>query len=232
MTNVQLAGRLLTAPRRFFADLLEAPRFALPMWLLVLSTCGIVLWFYSVANIEWLIDQQMQSDPRTAQMTEEQRAQAARFVTRGFITWASLIAALVIIFVLRLLEALWYKLAGRVTGHRRSFRQWFAFAWWTSTPGLIAIIPSVLVLAFSPANQLDAGALQPLSLNELFFHRKIGDPGYQVLSNVSALSALSLALTVYGVRCWSGRSWLYSVLFGLFIPLVFAAVVMAFVIRP
>jgi hypothetical protein len=231
MTNVQLASQLLTAPRRFFAELAETPRYALPMWLLLLSSAGLVFWFYSVVNIEWLMEQQLASDPRTASMSEAQRAQTARFMTRGLVTWGSLIFAIVLILAFRLVEATFYRFAGSFTGHKRSFRQWFAFAWWTSLPGLIAIIPSALVLTFSHGNQLDASALQPLSLNELFFHRKMGDPGYQLLSNVSVLSALSLALTVYGVKCWSARSWLYSAAFGLFIPLLFVAAIVVVLVR-
>ncbi len=143
MTNMQLAGRLLTAPRRFFDDLADSPRFALPMWAIVLCTAGMVFWFYSIVDLQWIIDQQLQNNPNAAQMTDAQREAAGRFMTRGLLTWGALIATVFFLFVIRLLEALYYRIAGKATGHARSYRQWFAFAWWTSMPGLIGVIPSV-----------------------------------------------------------------------------------------
>jgi Yip1 domain len=215
MTNAQLAGRLLTAPRRFFDDLAESPRFALPMWAIVLCTAGLVVWFYSVVDLQWIVEQQLQNNPRSGQMTDAQREAAGRFMTRGLLTWGALIATVFFLFAIRLLEALYYRIAGKATGHARSYRQWFAFAWWTSLPGLIGVIPSIITLAFSRNGQIDPAALQPLSLNALFFHLSPKDAGYQVLSNVSVLILVSLALTAFGVRAWSKRSWLYSLVFTL-----------------
>jgi hypothetical protein len=231
MTNMQLAGRLLSAPRRFFDDLAESPRFALPMWLIVLCTVGLVFWFYSVVDLQWIVDQQMQANPNSARMTEAQREAAARFMTRGFLISAALVSTVVFIYVIRLLEALYYRIGGRATGHARSYRQWFAFAWWTSTPGLIGILPSIITLAFSKNGQIDPAALQPLSLNALFFHLQPADPGYQVLSQVSVLVLASLALTVFGVRVWSKRSWLYSTVFTLLPVAVIALVVAGLMVR-
>lgn len=220
MTNMQLAGRLLGAPRRFFAELAETPRFALPMWLMLLTTLGLTVWFYSIANTEWLIDQSLSSNPRSAGMTEEQRIAAARFMTRGMLMSISIGSIFVVLFVIRLLEALWYRISGALTGHRRSYRQWFAFAWWTSTPALLNFIPAAILLLLAPPNPTDVGLLQPLSLNELFFHLKMNQPGYNVAANVSILMVLSLGLTVFGLKCWSQRSWLYSAVVGLCVPIV------------
>jgi len=231
MTNAQLAGRLLTAPRRFFDDLAESPRFALPMWLIVLSTIAIAVWYYARVDLQWFVDTQVLNSPQSARMTEEQRQATVRFMTRGLLTSGALVSALVFVFGVRLLEALYYRLAGRATGHARTYRQWFAFAWWTATPGLIAVIPSLITLAFSPTTQIDPSALQPLSLNALFFHVPSHHPAFQALANVPVLIVVSLGLTVFGVRVWSKRSWLYSVVFALLPVVVCALVVAAFLVR-
>jgi Yip1-like protein len=223
MTNTQLLGRLFASPRRFFDDLADSPRFALPMWLILFVTVGTVVWFYGVADIQQLIEQQLASNPRAAQMTDAQREAAGRFMSRGILTTSSAVAVVVVLFVFRLLEALYYRVVGRMTGHARTYRQWFAFAWWTAIPGLIGAIPTIIVLAFSPASQLDAGALQPLSLNSLFFHLKPGQTGYQATTNVSIVMLLSIALTILGIRCWSRRSWLYSCVVTLAPAVVLAA---------
>jgi hypothetical protein len=227
MTNMSLARLLLTEPRRFFAELAESPRYALPMWLIVLSTCGLTFWFYSVVNTEWLIEQSIANNPRSASMTEAQRDAAARFMTPAMLTWGGMVSTLVIIFLLRVLETLYYRIVGRFTAVRRSFRQWFAFAWWTATPTLIGVIPSVLLLMLTPAAQVDVGALAPLSLNELFFHKRIGEPNYQALESISLVMLLSLALAAFGVKLWSGRSWLFSLLFIFTVPVLLTGALVA-----
>jgi hypothetical protein len=221
MTNSQLLGRLVSSPRQFFDDLTESPRFALPMWLIVIVTVGLVFWFYSVADVQQLIEQQVSANPN---LTDAQRDQAAKFMSRGLITWSSVIVVFIGLFVFRLLEALYYRVAGKLTGHARTYRQWFAFAWWTAMPGLIGAIPTIIVLLFSPASQLDATAIQPLSLNSLFFHLKPGQSGYQAVQNISIVMLLSIALTVFGVRCWSKRSWLYATVITLLPAALLAAI--------
>lgn len=225
MTNTQLLARLVASPRRFFDDLTDSPRFALPMWLIVVVTALVIYWFYSVADIAQIIDQQLSSNPRAARMTDEQRAAAARFMTRGFLTWSSVIAVIAGSFIIRLLEALYYRIAGRMTGFSRTYRQWFAFAWWTSLPGLVALVPTILVLLLSPAAQIDPSAMQPLSLNSLFFHLEPKDSAYQLTQNVQIVMVLTLGLAVYGVRCWSKRSWLYSAVFALLPMFVVGALI-------
>jgi Yip1 domain len=121
--------------------------------------------------------------------------------------------------LVRVLEATWYTLAGKVMNVDRNFKQWFALANWTSLPAVIAVIPAAIALLMASGTQIDPGALQPLSLNELFFHRKMGESGYQLLSNLSLVSLLGALLAIIGVKCWSARSWLFATVFVL-LPLV------------
>jgi hypothetical protein len=228
MTNMKLAGSLLTAPRRFFSELAEFPRYALPLWLLLLTTCGLLLWYYAIVDMDWFREQQLSVNPNTAKMSEAERQRAAAFMTRGVLVGGGAGGAVVALMIWRLLEALYYKIVGGLTKHRRTFRQWWAFSWWTTTPLLVGIVPSALLLLFSPTTQIDPSALQSLSLNELFFHRKQGEQGFLLLSNLSVLTVFSLGLTVYGLKCWSGRSWLYSSLVGLAVPVLLIGGVAAF----
>jgi hypothetical protein len=77
----------------------------------------------------------------------------------------------------------------------------------------VAVIPSALVLLTATSNQLGQDALQPLSLNELFFKREAGQTGFLLLTNITLFNFVSLYLAAVGVKVWSGRSWLFSILF-------------------
>jgi hypothetical protein len=92
---------------------------------------------------------------------------------------------------------------------QRSFRQWFAFTWWSSLPGLITVVAAVVVIASGHA-PASAGALSPLSLNELFYHLDLADSGYALLNSISLVQLLTILLMVIGAQTWSKRSWTLS----------------------
>jgi Yip1 domain len=219
MNNLQMIVALATAPRKAFDELAQKPRWLFPFLLVLGSTLLLTIWYYSKVDISWLIDEQLRNNPRAAALTEEQRAQVTSRMNPAVVMWSSIIAVCVVLVLVRVLEATWYTLAGKVTNVDRSFKQWFALANWTSLPSVIAVIPAAIALLMASGTQIDPGTLQPLSLNELFFHLKSGDTGYQLLSNLSLLSLIGALLAVIGVKAWSGRSWLFASVFVL-LPLV------------
>ena len=228
MTNIEMLTALATSPPRAFEALAGKPRWLFPLLLLVLATLAMAFWYYSIVDVQWLVDEQLRGNPRTANLSEEQRAQLAQFSSRTAVLLGSLIFIVVILPLFRVLEATWYTLAGKVTNVDRSFAQWFALACWTSLPGVLAAIPALLSLATAETSQLDPGVLQPLSLNELFFHRGMGEPGYQLLSNFGVLQARGLALAVNGVHTRTKTTWLLaSVLVLLPCVLIFGLVLLA-----
>lgn len=210
MKNLELAVSLATQPIRAFQDLAERPKIWFPMLLTLVTTLGLIFWYYAVVDIEWLLDRSLSA---SRQLTEAQRDQAARFVSKSVLMWGSLVGGVFLIMLLRTLEATYYLLAGKITNVQRSFKHWFSLAWWSGLPQILAVIPAALLLLMSTTTQIDSGALQPLSLNELFFHRAIGAPGYSLFSNLTVLHPVAWLLTIVGVRTWSNRSWLFSSVF-------------------
>jgi hypothetical protein len=211
LTNLQGARLLLTSPTNAFAKLKENPVFALPMWLTLIGTFVVTTWYYSIVDIEWLRDQMTAA----AGIPAGQRSLPASNITRPLLLWGSAIAAPIAVVVITTIGALYFMLAGNVTNVRYSFRHWFAFNWWAASPQIIAFIPSLLILAMSSTAQIHASALQPLSLNELVFHRAMGTPGYSLLSSLGLVQVAAAWLTYIGIRAWSGRSTLFCLVFAL-----------------
>ncbi len=105
-------------------------------------------------------------------------------------------------------------LAGKVTKVQRSYKQWFALANWTGLPGVVAVLPAIPLLLTSNTLQMDmATAISPLSLNALIFHRAMGEPGYNLYTNLNLVSLFTIFLVVLGIKMWSGRSWLFALLY-------------------
>jgi hypothetical protein len=215
MRDIELALSLISQPRNAFAELDERPRFWFPLLLGLLCTLGAILWYYSVVDLDWFIDRSLNASARSAQMTEAQRAQAARMLSRNVLLLSSAGGGIFVLVLLRLLESAYLTLAGKITNVQRTFKHWFSLACWTSLPALLTVIPTVLLLALSDTQQIDPGVLQPLSLNELFVHRAMSQPGYTLLNSLSILQPMCWLLSVIGVRAWSQRSWVFSVVFAL-----------------
>lgn len=219
MNNLQIATGLFTAPAKTFEAIAEKPRWLFPFLLVLLCSLGLALWYYGTVDVSWLIDKQISSSPQAANLTEEQRARIAQFSNRGTIMLSSTLVALILMALIRVLEAVWYTLAGKVTNVDQGFRKWFSLACWTSIPGVLAVIPAALGLLTANTTQLDPSVLTPLSLNELFFHREIGERGYSLLSGIGVLQIVGAVLAIIGVHTWSKRSWLFSSVFVL-LPVV------------
>jgi hypothetical protein len=219
MGNLDLLSALATQPRKVFDVLAERPRFWFPLLLTLVVGVVTTVWYYKVVDLQWLLDESLRANPRTAAMTDDQRAQALQRMTPAVLMASSVIAVALLVPLLRALEATYYLLAGKVVNVQRSFKQWFALSYWSSLPTLLVAIPTVIMLATTSNGQIDSSAIQPLSLNELFFHRHMADSGYQLLVGISVLQPLAWLLSAIGVQQWSKRSWTFCTVFVL-LPVV------------
>lgn len=229
MNNFAILQALAFEPRRAFAELDARPRFWWPLLLVALASGAVAAWYTSFVDLEWLTDQQLRNSSFTQNMTEAEiermgRAAAGRRGTQVVIGGLSTTIA---IGVVVLLSALYYSLAGKITGLERSFRHWMAMSAWTAIPTLLALLAAAVVLLTASSNQIGQEALQPLSLNALLFHREPDEPGYSLFNAINLLQFVSLYLAAVGVKLWSGRGWLYAILFTA-LPLVLVYGIWAF----
>jgi hypothetical protein len=212
---MELAGAMFTSPSAAFPALKEQPRFWFALLAVSLSTAAVVAWYYSIVDLEWLKDRLLSANSRMADMNEEQRTRASKFISGNFLTWSSVIGAIITILIIRAVEAMYFTLAGNIVNIRFKFQQWFALSCWTALPHLIATAAMAAYLLTADSNQISVEELSVLSLNELFFNKSMADKGYTLLSNLTLIHPWAWWLTVVGVRAWSGRSWLFSSVFAL-----------------
>src|SRR6478735_9873791 len=226
MNNLALLSALAFEPRKAFDEIAQRPRFWFPLLLLIVASVGLSVWYCSIVDIQWLTDQTLRNSGLTRRMTEEQIEAAIARGTRGTIIAQALIVGSLGLVLLRVLESVYLLLAGKITNVQRSFRQWFALSCWTSLPGVLAVVPAAMVLLGATSAQIPQADLQPLSFNELLLHLTPKDSGYLLWSNFGVLSLLSLYLSSLGVKLWSGRSWLFSVLFATLPVLLLVGIVL------
>lgn len=220
MNGFAMLGLLASQPTRAFEALGRQPRFAFALWVAVAASVLTTFWYYQVVDLPWLLEETLRSNPRTAGLDDAQRARAVQAMSGDMAKVMSVIAVAFMIGAIRLLEATYYLLASKVTHVERSFRHWFALSCWSSMPALLSTVGAAFVLATTNNGQIENGAMNPLSLNELFFHRHMGDPAYSLLVSLGPLQCLAWGLAIVGVRSWSGRSLLFSTVFVLVPPVV------------
>jgi hypothetical protein len=214
MNNLAILQALIFEPRRGFAELDARPRYLWPLLLLTFLQGGIALWYVMFVDLEWLVDQQVRATALGANLTDEEIARMASDASgqAGMrATLAAIIAAIAMPLML-LISALYLLLATKVTGVERSFRHWFALSAWCTLPVmLVGTLLAALALLMASSNQVTQQALQPLSLNELVYHREPGEPGYSLLSNINLFQLVSVYLTAMGLKVWTARSWTYCI---------------------
>jgi hypothetical protein len=212
MNSLELTSALATAPSSAFAELRERPRFWFPLLLVLLSSAGLIFWYYSVVDIDWYKQAVLASTPDFQSLNDDQRATAMSLMTPNTLKWGST-ASLAIFYLLILLgQALLLWLAAQVTKLPQGFKHWFTLVCWCSLPVILGTVVSAILLFLSETPQILLGVLQPLSLNELLFHLPPG-PGYALISSISIPAILGWALMIIGVRVWSQRSWAFSAAF-------------------
>ena len=221
---MQVARLLFTSPTQAFTALKEKPVFALPMVLMILGLTLVTVAYYAKVDIAWFLDQMMAS---ARNVNAQQQQVMASIMTRKVLLASSAISAPIGLSVAMVISALYLLIAGNITKVRYSFKHWFAFSWWGSSPLLIGNIAALLTIAFSRSTQISQSAMQPLSLNELVFHKTLGQPGFTLLTSLGLIQIASLWLTYVGIKAWSGRSTTFALVFVL-VPYVLIYGVWAF----
>lgn len=215
MNNLGILQALIFEPRKAFSELDARPRFWWPLLVIAILQAALALWYVLFVDLEWLVDQQLRATSLGASLTDTEIARAARTAAdqAGFRASLAAIGGAIVLVVMLLISSLYLLLATKITGVERSFRHWLTLAAWSTLPvNLVGSLLAALVLLTASNNQVGQTALQPLSLNELLFHRQAGDAGYSLLSTINLLQLVSLYLTAMGLKVWTARSWTYSII--------------------
>jgi hypothetical protein len=213
MSNFALLQALVFEPSKAFAELDQRPRYWWPLLLVALSSTLLAVWYMSVVDLAWLSDQALRNSTFGRNMTEAEIARASQAASgqRGTQLVIGSLSTLFGVGLGMLISAGYYTLAGKVTGVERGFRHWLALSAWSTVPTVLTVIAGALMLLTASTNQISQQQLQPLSLNALLFHRQPGEPGFTLFSNINLVLFAALALAAIGVKTWSRRGWLFSI---------------------
>ena len=180
-----------------------------PLLITIALACGLMAFYYSWVDFDWLVEETIRQVPA------EDRAESAdairNFMTRNTSMMTTVIAIVVMIFIIYLLQAVYFHLANKVTsGAKIGFGQWFSFSAWTSFVGVFGSIAGFIAIFMASTNQMPAESLQVFSLNSILIHAEAGDPWFRWASSLSLLNFWMLFLASIGYARWTGSAMVKS----------------------
>jgi hypothetical protein len=200
-SNTSPVSALMTMfydPRRAFA-MLEPKRHAwLPLVLLILSSTALMLWYFSVVDFSWLMDQIFASIKDASK-----REQAKGMMSKSMMQTTTVITSLVTYPAISALIGVYFMIVGKSTNKDVSFGAGFALSAWAFVPALLMLPMGAVAIAMASGGQLGFSELNPLSVNQLFFHHDMAHPMTGVLDSINATSLWSVFLMVVGYQVWA-----------------------------
>ena len=136
-------------PAKVFAELREKPTFWTPMLLLAVLTAVSTLLYFMTVDPAWFAEHQAaQMLLQNPEMTSAELAQIQAMMPGARVMgWFAAAGALLMFAVVFLVYAVYYLLAGKITGNPVSFRHGLALVAWASMPmvlGSLVVIGAVL----------------------------------------------------------------------------------------
>lgn len=194
--------RMFYEPRAVFEQLEGRRNTVLPLLLLIAFGVTMVVWYFQFVDFAWL-QEAMLANVEDPEMREKQREVA---MGAGAMTSFGVAGAVVGYLVAFTIAGVYYLIVSKVRNVEFSFGKGFALSVWGSVPMLLLFPLGAMTILLSSTNQLPYEALNPLSLNQLFFHYETGHPMAGVLDALSIPMFWGIYLTIIGYQVWGKAS--------------------------
>ena len=130
---------IFVEPGKVFAELKEKPTFLLPMALMMVLTVVMSLMYFNKVDSEWMAGHQlaMSGSEMSAAEIEQAKKMMPSASVLGII---SAIFAPFMIVVVTLIMALYYLIAGKVTGAGVSYKHSVSLVAWSGVPATLSLV--------------------------------------------------------------------------------------------
>ncbi len=196
-------------PSKAFADLKEKPTFVVPFIIVTLAAVAMTFLYFMKVDSAWFTSHALLASGK--EMSGAEMEQAKNFMPGAkMMGYISLLSIPIFMTVTVLVIALYYMLAGKVSGSAISFKQGLSLVSWSSMPMLLgSIVVLVGVIMMSPQTSLESLALT--SIDPLLIQLPIDSPWKKLANAFSLLTFWSIFLGALGWKTWTKASWLEAI---------------------
>ena len=195
-------------PAKVFAELREKPTFWTPMLLLVVLAAVSVLAYFMTVDPAWFAEHQAaQMLLQNPEMTSAELAQIQAMMPGARVMgWFAAAGALLMFAVVFLVYAVYYLLAGKITGNPVGFRHGLALVSWASMPMLLGSLVVIgAVLTSSPQTALES--LQLTNIDPLLVQLPVDHDWSMFAKSFSLLNFWVWFLSALGWKTWFRTGW-------------------------
>lgn len=194
-------------PSRAFAAIEKRSMVWLPLVLTALFTTTLLIWYFQSVDFSWLLDRMTANIPDPAA-----REKVASFMTKSTMQVSSVAGAFIVTPLVYILMAVYFLLVAKIHKLEIGFTKWFSFVAWASVPGLLLLPLGGMQILMAHNGQLGLDQLNPVTLNQLFFHIEMGRPWASLLDSINIASIWTAVLMVVGFQTWSKSSRVSSIM--------------------
>ena len=179
-------------PTRAFAMLKQRSAPGFPLLMLLASQLIVVLWYFQIVDNEFL----------TQSMAESTQGAAPAIGKEAFRMFA-VVSALVGFPLMAFMRGVYFMIVDKIFHTDVGFGKGFALSLWAWVPTLLLLPLAAVQILLHPSGELGFSALNPLSLNQLFFLFPVTNKWAALLDSISVLLVWEMLLMVAGFRAWA-----------------------------
>lgn len=198
-------------PSKVFADLKARPTFLLPLLLTAVLSAAMVLLYSINVDPVWFVDHTAAVATAGSEMTATELAQAKQMMpgarTMGYFGVAMAVFGTALAAVL---YALYFMLAGKITGATTSFKHGLSLTGWASMPLLLGTVVA-LVGVFTMSPQTGLESLMLTNVDPLLVQLPADHRWSAFARSFSLLNLWTVFLVALGWRVWGRTSWTQAI---------------------
>lgn len=189
----------------------DKPNGWLPVLLLAVASALFIYLYFSKVDPEWFTRTSIERSGE--ELTRQQAdAIAASGGSSAMLIWPSTIGGVIAFLLFQTILALYFLLAGKVTGLAVGFKRGLALAGWSSMPALIGTLLGIYgTVGMAPQTFIDA--LSFTTVDPMLLQLPIDSPWKGLATSFSFLTLWTVGLAALGWKLWSRSSgWATPVL--------------------
>jgi hypothetical protein len=211
-------------PTKVFEELRERPTFALPLLLAIVLMAALPLWYFLAVDPAWYLQHMLLASGREMSAADIEKATAVMPGTHAM-AYIGAASAAVVMVVMYCVYALYFMLAGKVTGAAMPFKRGLSLVGWSGMPALLGVVVALVgVATMQPHTPLES--LMLTNVDPLLVQLPTDSPWLGLARGFSLLSFWTWFLLALGWRTFNRAGWLQSVVVAL-LPSVVVYGVMA-----